>query len=196
MNKCAFLETYLLTDQPSSFIIIVIGLLKISNACLFHCRFYASFNFLSVQKLFRTWWRHQNVRHTTGFSYFVLNVLLRISRETTDAWFFSIVKGFRAIVWLQNLVTEALISVCFRWSTVLILLLFLRDTGRHWDFPRCMISHELLISWIRLERILNHYFICKSSGNIWILILTQSEVKWTAQKQTIARGCITFYHKT
>ena len=34
--------------------------------------------------------------------------------------------------------------------------------------------------------ILNHYLICESLGNIWIVILMQFEVKWTAQKQTIA----------
>ena len=37
VNKCAFPELYLLKYQPSSFIVIDIVLLKISNVCLFHC---------------------------------------------------------------------------------------------------------------------------------------------------------------
>ena len=76
VNKCAFPETYLLKYQPSSFIVIAIVLLKISNSCLFHCWFWANFNSLSVLKLFRKWWCHQNVRHTMGFSYSVFYYVL------------------------------------------------------------------------------------------------------------------------
>ena len=132
VNKCAFPETYLLKYQPSPFIFcysvvedckrLPLSLLILSN-----------FSSLSVLKLIRKWWRHQNVRRTMGFSYFVLEVLLRITEmfihvKTSENWFFSIVKGFRAN-FDHNLVTEAPISVFFRRSTVVILLLFLTVTG-------------------------------------------------------------------
>ena len=97
----AFPETYLLKYQPSSIIVTAIVLLKTLNICLFHYWFWANINSLSVLKSFRKWWRHQNVRRTMGFSYFVLKVLLCITDmfihvKTSENWFFSIVKGFRA----------------------------------------------------------------------------------------------------
>ena len=133
VNKCGFPEAYLLKYSPSSFIVTAIVLLKILNVFLFHCWFYASFNLLSVLILFRKWWHHQNVRCTMGFTYFVVEVLLRITEmfihvKTSENCFFSIVQGFHAHFDQKS--SYGITHFCFfRRSTVVILLLFLSVTG-------------------------------------------------------------------
>ena len=97
MNKCVFPETYLLKYQPSSFIVIALVLLKISNVCLFYCWFYAIFTVCPeiVQKMTMS----SNVWRTMEFSYFMLEVLQRITEffihvQTSENCFLSVVKGF------------------------------------------------------------------------------------------------------
>ena len=139
MNKCAFPETYLLKYQPLSFIVIAIVLLKVSNNCLFHYWFWANFNSLSVLKLFRKWWRHQNVRRKMGFSYFMLEVLLRITEmfihvKTSENWFF--IKGISC----KSQSSYRSAHCClFQTINCCNSLAFPKS---QWDFPVGMISHE------------------------------------------------------
>ena len=123
-----------------------------------------------------------------GLLLFCVRCLLRMTEmlihfKTSENCFFSIVKGFWAIFITKSTYRSAHVYL-FPTIDCCNPLAFPK---RHGDFPIGMTSHDL-ISWIRLGWILNHYLICESSGNIWILILTQFEVKWTAPKQTITEG--------